>query len=183
MPAKSALVILANGFEEIEAIAPVDILRRAGVKVTVAGLSGLEIEGAHGVKFTADSKLDGLKEEFDAVILPGGGLGAENLSKSYEVRVLVKEMHLKGKIVAAICASPAVVLAPMGILNDKKITCYPSEKNSLPSNVTFIDKPVVVDGLIVTSKGPGTAISFGLKLTELLLGKDAADSLKKKLLV
>ena len=182
MSAKKALVILANGFEEIEAIAPVDILRRAGVNVKLAGLSGLPIKGGHGIKFMADIELANLNEEFDAVVLPGGGGGAENLSKSDKVKSLVKKMHKKRKIIAAICASPAVVLAPTVILSGKKITCYPSEKDSLPSNVTFLDEPVVVDGNIVTSKGPGTAILFGLKLAEILAGKDVAASLKVKMI-
>jgi len=181
--AKKAVILLADGFEEIEAMAPFDILKRAGIEVTLAGLSALEVKTAHGAKVIADSKLDDLKADFDAVILPGGGLGAENLSKSEKVKKLLKKMHFKGKLIAAICASPAYVLAPAGILSGKKATCYPSCKEMLPGDVSFSDEAVVVDGNILTSKGPGTAIAFGTKLAEILAGKRVADSIKTKMLL
>jgi len=180
---KKALIVLADGFEEIEAMAPFDILKRAGVKVTFAGLSGREIKSAQGARIIVGNTLDEAPGEFDALILPGGGKGAENLSASKNLRALIKEMFESGKLVAAICASPAVVLAPTGILSGKKMTCYPSLKNRLPGDVTFLDEAVVTDGNIVTSMGPGTAVLFGLRLAAILAGKDKAKSLEKAMLL
>ena len=182
MENKKVLVVLANGFEDIEGVAPVDVLRRAGVEVVVAGLDKAEIKSARGLQIIADKKLEDNEEEFDAVILPGGAQGAENLAKSAVVRKLITRMNEKGKIIAAICASPAVVLAPAGILSCKKATCYPGEEKKFQIDTEFIDDEVVVDGNIITSKGPGTAILFGLKLTEILMGKDVADSVKEKMI-
>ena len=116
---KKVLIALANGFEETEAIVPIDILRRADIDVRIAGVSGADIKGAHGIKVSADTALDSLNEEFDALVLPGGSPGAENLSKSDRLKEIIKRMHLEGKIVAAICASPVLVLLPTGILEGK----------------------------------------------------------------
>ena len=182
MKNKKALVILADGFEEIEGIAPIDILRRSGVEVLVAGLDKPEIKSARGIRITVDKKLNGDEDGFDAVILPGGAQGAENLAKSEIVAKLIARMNEKGRVVAAICASPAVVLAPAGILKGRKATCYPGEEKKFKIDTEFIDDKVVVDGNIITSKGPGTAILFGLKLTEALMGKDVADSVREKMI-
>lgn len=179
---KKALLVLADGFEEVEALSPFDVLKRAGCDVTLAGLNAKEVKSARGVKVLTDVKINDLKGDFDAIILPGGGLGAENLSKSEKVNVLIKEMFVQGKLIAAICASPTKVLAPTGILSGKKATCYPSEKDNFPGDVTFVDEPVVVDENVVTSKGPGTALLFGIKLAELLVGKSVATSIKKDML-
>src|SRR5258708_6714111 len=119
---KKALLILAEGFEEIEAIAPVDLLRRAGVEVITAGVSGYGITSARGVPIHADAKLADVSGDFDALILPGGGTGAKNLAASNKVLELVKEMFEQGKWVCAICASPAIVLFPTGILKGKTAT-------------------------------------------------------------
>ncbi|MFH1594116.1 MAG: DJ-1 family glyoxalase III [Candidatus Omnitrophota bacterium] len=180
---KRALIILADGFEETEAVGPIDILRRAGVDVTIAGLSGKEISGGHGIKVLADKTLDDVSEEYDALILPGGGGGADNLSRSEKVKTLIREMNDKGKIVAAICASPAVVLSPTGILNKKRATCYPGMEDAFPADTVCSKNPVVVDGNIITSRGPGTALLFGIKLAELLVGKDKADDVRKGMLI
>jgi len=180
---KKALMILADGFEEIEAFSPVDILRRADIEVTIAGLSGKAIESARGVKVTADIGLTEAEGEFDAVVFPGGAAGAENLAKSEKVKSIIKSMHAKGKIIAAICASPAWVLAPTGILKDKNATGYPGTEKEFPKDVKFKSELVVADGNIITSKGPGTAALFGLKLVEILAGKEKAEDLKKKMLI
>jgi 4-methyl-5(b-hydroxyethyl)-thiazole monophosphate biosynthesis len=113
---KTALVILAEGFEEIEAIAPIDVLRRAGVRVTIAGVMNLQVKSSRNIGVQADVLLKDVTELPDAVILPGGLPGATNLAKSKEVAELVKKMNLAGKLVAAICAAPAAVLVPLGIL-------------------------------------------------------------------
>ena len=183
MGGKKVLAVFADGFEEIEAIGVVDILRRAGLFVTIAGLSGFEVTSARGIKIRADISLDSVKEEFDAVVFPGGGIGAGNLSKSETVNAMIKKMHAQGKIVAAICASPALVLAPTGILDGKNATCYPGMEKEFSKKVKFQDKPVVVDGNVVTSKGPGTAFLFGLKIVEILKGKDAAETVKREMLI
>ena len=183
MDRKNAILVLANGFEEIEAIAVFDILERAGVKVTMAGLSEKEVISARKMHILTDITLSQVSNKFDAIVLPGGGEGAKNLSKSVELLDLIKSMHQDNKVIAAICASPALVLAPTGILSGKKITCYPDMKSNLPQDVLFEDKDIVIDGNIITSKGPGTAITFGLKLAEILIGKITVNSVKNKMLL
>ncbi len=179
---KRALIIVAEGFEEIEAVACIDILRRAGIKAIAAGLGKKEVTGSHGIKMKPDISLDGAGDDFDALILPGGIPGADNLAASEKVNELIKKMNSSGKIVAAICASPAVVLAPSGILEGKKATCYPTLKKKLPAGVRYENKDTVVDSNIITSQGPATAISFALKITEHLAGSDTAKSLASGLL-
>src|SRR3989338_3214373 len=142
---KKVLVILADGFEEIEATAPIDVLRRAGLEVTVAGLKDKVITGAHGLKFQADITLNQCKELPDAVILHGGMPGAQNLGNSKEVLEILKKMNSQNKLIGAICAAPALVLAPSGILEGKKATCYPSFEKNFPSSVRFSEARVVVD--------------------------------------
>ena len=181
--AKKVLIILADGFEEIEAITPIDVLRRAGVEVILAGLSGKIITGAHGVKFQTDVTLDEYKDLPDAIILPGGMPGAQNLGRSPKVAELVKKVNSQNKVVGAICAAPALALAPTGILNGKKATCYPGFEKDFPSSVTFSSDRVVVDGNIVTSRGPGSAFEFALELVEKLVGKEKAETVSEGMLV
>jgi len=174
---KNALMILADGFEEIEAFSVFDILERAGVKVTLAGLSAKEIRSARAAKILAEKLLENNDTSYDAVIFPGGAEGARNLADSEKVKNILKEFRENKKIIAAICASPAVVLEPLGILKGKKATAYPGMLKEA------LDEPVVVDGNIVTSQGPGTAHLFGLKLAELLTGEERARSVKKAMLL
>ncbi len=180
---KKVLVILAEGFEEIEAVTPIDVLRRAGLEVTLAGVSGKTITGAHGIKFQADITLDEYKGLPDAIVLPGGLPGAKNLGESKKVAELVKRMNSQKKLVAAICAAPALVLAPAGVLEGKKATCYTGFEKNFPPSVSFSKDRVVVDGNIVTSCGPGSALEFALELVEQLAGKEKAQTLKEGLLV
>ena len=170
---KKALLVLADGFEEIEAFTPFDILKRAGIDVVVTGLAAKEIKSARGAKILADKILDEKDSSFDGIILPGGLSGVENLSKSEKVKRIIKKMNDDGKIIAAICASTALVLEPTGILKGKKVTGYPGTLKESAEGA------VVVDGTIVTSKGPGTAHLFGFKLAELLAGREKAESVKK----
>jgi 4-methyl-5(b-hydroxyethyl)-thiazole monophosphate biosynthesis len=168
---KTAVVLLTEGAEEIEAITPGDVLHRAGIDVTYAGVGGLEFMGGHHVPLRAECTIEELGEIlFDAVIIPGGGRGAENLHKSEAVNELIKRHHAEGKIIAAICASPAVVLAPLGLLERKHATCYPGLERRFSPDVMHCTTNVVVDGKIVTSRGPGTAMEFSLKLAELMTG-------------
>ncbi len=180
---KKVLIILADGFEEIEAITPIDVLRRAGLEVAIAGLVQKTVSGAHGIKFQTDLLLDEYEGLPDAVILPGGMPGAQNLGESEKVAEIIKKMNSQKKVVGAICAAPALVLGPTGILDGKKATCYPGFEKDFPASVAFSRDRVVVDGNVITSRGPGSAMEFALELVELLAGSDKARSLKEGLLV
>jgi len=177
------LVFLASGFEEIETVTIVDVLRRAGVDVTVAGLTPNVTEGKHGMKIVPDKSIDNVAvEDFDALIVPGGNPGYKNLRKDPRVIDIVKKAFDSNKLVAAICAGPTV-LSDAGILNGKACTIYPGMDEELEAGG---GKPkqdiVVVDGNIVTSRGPATALPFALKLAEKLAGKQVAENVSKKTL-
>ncbi len=176
-----ALVFLATGFEEIETVTIVDILRRADVDVTVAGLTSNVVEGAHGMKIVPDKPIDDVTtEDFDAVICPGGNPGYKNLRNDPRVINMVKKAFDSNKLVAAICAGPAV-LSDAGILNGKACTIYPGMENELRNGGgTPKEDMVVVDGNVITSIGPATAILFGLKLAEKMAGKHVAEQVRKK---
>lgn len=178
-----ALVLLAEGFEEIEAVTPIDVLRRAGVEVTSVGVGGRRVTGARGVVLEADCTLEEAPREVDLVVLPGGMPGAENLARSAGVKALVEEVRRQGKRVAAICAAPAVALAPMGLLAGRRATCYPGFEQRFPPQVSASQEPVVVDEWLVTSRGPGTALEFSLALVEQLVGPAQAQALRGKMLV
>jgi len=180
---KKVLILLAEGFEEIETATPIDVLRRAGAEVIVAGVSSKTVTGSRGMQVCADVLLDEYHEIPDAVVLPGGAVGAQNLAGSRKVAEVIKKTHSEKKIVAAICASPALVLAPLGILNQRKATCYPGLEKKLSSSVTFVKDRVVVDGNVVTSRGPGSAFEFSFQLAELLFGKSKVEALRESMLV
>ena len=170
---KKVLVPLAPGFEEIEAVAFIDILRRAGADVTAAGTVDGPITGQNRMKLLADVPLDSIApSSFDMVVLPGGGVGTENLKKDARIKKIVEELFSKNKIVAAICAAPTV-LSTIGVTKDRTITSYPGSRAGLKAK-KISDERVVVDGNLITSQGPGTAIEFALKLVETLFGKDKA---------
>jgi 4-methyl-5(b-hydroxyethyl)-thiazole monophosphate biosynthesis len=176
-----ALVILATGFEEIETVTIIDILRRAGVNVTIAGLTPTVLEGAHSIKIVPDKFIDNMKiEDFDAVVIPGGNPGYKNLRKDPRVIKLIKNAFKSNKIVAAICAAPAV-LSDAGILNGKNSTIYPGMENEIEKGGGIPKQDiVVVDGKIITSRGPATALPFALKLAEKLAGEQIAETVKEK---
>lgn len=175
-----ALVFLAKGFEEIEASTIIDILRRSGIAVTVTGLESGLIEGSHGMKFVPDKSIEEVSvRDFDAVICPGGAPGYQNLRKNRRVLAIVKEAFETDKLVAAVCASPAV-LSDAGILKDKECTIYPGMENELEKGGGKpVEDMVVVDGNIITSRGPATALPFALKLVEKLVGEKIADKIGK----
>jgi 4-methyl-5(b-hydroxyethyl)-thiazole monophosphate biosynthesis len=181
---KTALVFLADGFEEVEAVTPIDFLRRAGVDVvTVAVGEAKTVAGSHGVQVVADmtvAEAGGLSH--DAVILPGGMPGSANLAASGRVGAIVRAAVLKGKLVAAICAAPAVVLAPLGILAGKKFTCFPGMEKDV-TGAKWAADDVAVDGTVITSRGAGTAALFALAVIEYLLGREAAEKIGKTTLV
>lgn len=181
--AKKALLILAEGFEDIEAVTAIDILRRADVEVTVAGLSPGPIRGARGTAIQPDAPLDKVQSaEYDALVLPGGGKGAENLAASGAVKDLILRHHKQQRVVGAICAAPAVVLAPTGILNGRSATCFPGMEGRFPKTVISKTDPVVSDGHIITSRGPGTAMAFSLALVRKLCGPEVAEKIRRAVL-
>jgi len=176
-----AVVPLAEGFEEIEFSTVVDILRRAGIDVAVAGLKEGIIDGARGVRVTPDTLIDKVSaDNFDVVILVGGNPGYINLGKSEKVLGLVKEMCDKGKYVTAICGAPSV-LAKAGVIQGKRATVFPGMEGSL-TGAQYRDEKVVVDGKIITSQGPGTALEFAVKLVEVLAGKGKASKVAREVL-
>lgn len=177
---KKAVVLLANGFEEIEALSPADYLRRAGAEVIIAatGTSSRNVEGAHKILVAADMTLDTYfsteKELQDAVIVPGGMPGAKNISGCATAVEFIKQMFKAGKIVAAICASPAVVLGKTEILNGKSWTCYPEMEKEVSAEARKNHKsqPVVTDGNLVTGRGPGAAEQFSMEIVRILFGEE-----------
>ncbi len=171
-------VLLANGFEEIEALTPVDIMRRAGIEVkTVTITDELEVLGAHNIKVEADIKLGEInREKMDLLMLPGGA-GHVNLDECREVHDLINYAVENGKYVAAICASPSII-GKMGILKGKKATAFPGFEKFLKGAEVVADK-VVVDGNIITAKGAGASAEFGFSIVEKLIDKKTADQLKE----
>lgn len=166
--ATKILLPLVEGFEEVEAFAVADILRRAGIDVVMAGISGNIVTGAHNIRVNADARiLDVQADNFSGIVLPGGSPGTDNLMRSERVVRIVDDFAKQGKLVAAICAAP-LILARLGLLKERKATIYPGLEKELgkPRNDS-----VVVDGNIITSQGAGTAVAFALKIVEQLMGK------------
>lgn len=181
---KSVLVLLAEGFEEMEAVISVDILRRAGIEVAMAALTeDLLVKGSRGILIKADIFLENYNKIPDALVLPGGVGGAERLAASAKVSELIALCNEKKKIIAAICASPAFVLPKSGILKGRKATCFPGEEQRFGEDIIFVQESVVVDGNVITSRGPGTAFDFALTVAEALVGKDVVMAVKEKALI
>lgn len=177
---KSALVLFAAGSEELEAVSIVNILRRAGVAVTLAGLTTGALQGARGITITPDTTLDAvLHEQFDMLILPGGQPGTRNMNADARVLKLAQQMASQEQYVAAICAAPSV-LAAAGLLDGKNATCYPSCLDGYPK-VKLKTAAIIEDGHIITSRGPGTAMDFALLLAERLVGKSKRDEVEAAL--
>jgi 4-methyl-5(b-hydroxyethyl)-thiazole monophosphate biosynthesis len=175
------VVPLAEGFEEIEFSAIVDILRRAGIDVAVAGLKEGIIDGAHGVRVTPDTLINKVSaDNFDVIVLPGGNPGFVNLGKSEKVLKLVEEMCDRDKYVTAICGASSV-LAKAGVIQGKRATVFPGMEGTL-TGAQYREERVVVDGKVITSQGPGTAMEFATKLVEVLAGKGKAQEITKEVL-
>ncbi len=166
------LVPLAQGCEELEAVTIIDLLRRAKIDVTTAGLDKQTVTASRGVKLVPDTDLDNaLKQEYDMIVLPGGLPGADHLDNDPRIKSLLQKMAADQKYTTAICAAPKI-LANAGVLDGKKATSYPGFLDDLDLPNTKISKDaVVVDGKVITSRGPGTAMDFALTLIEHLLGK------------
>lgn len=167
------LVPLAQGCEELEAVTIIDLLRRAGIEVTSAGLDAGSVTASRGVTLIPDTDLESaLKSDYDMIVLPGGLPGADHLDDDERIRSVLKKMANNGKYTAAICAAPKV-LANAGVLAGKTATSYPGFLDGLGlSDTTLSNEAVVRDGKVITSRGPGTAIDFALELIEVLSGKE-----------
>jgi 4-methyl-5(b-hydroxyethyl)-thiazole monophosphate biosynthesis len=169
----TVLVPLAAGFEDLEAVTVIDLLRRAQIEVVTAGLTAGPVRGSRGTTVIPDTTLDeALQRQFDMVVLPGGQPGATNLEQDARIRTLLQNMAGQGRYTAAICAAPKV-LAAAGLLDGKRATGYPGtlDTGQFP-RVRVEDLETVADGKIVTSRGPGTAMDFALTLIELLAGRE-----------
>ncbi len=172
-------VLFANGFEEVEGITPVDFLRRAGIDVTVVGIGGSRIRGGHSLSLEVDTTIDQLEaDQFDGVVVPGGMPGAENIANSETALRFISGIHEKGGLVAALCAAPAVVLEPLGVLKGRRATCYPGFESRF-RDATFSEERVVEDGNVLTSRGPGTAAEFALAIIRILVNGKTADDLRR----
>lgn len=179
----TALLPLAEGFEEIEAITLIDVLRRGGVDVTTAALTQRLVKGAHGIAVEADTLLESvLQRDFDLIVLPGGLPGAHHLRDDARVQQLLQRAAQQGRYTAAICAAP-LALASAGLLNGKRATGYPGsiDKLNIPGMTLQSDK-VVQDGKVITSRGPATAMVFALHLLALLCGDAPAHQVGQGLL-
>ncbi|MCH5216290.1 MAG: DJ-1/PfpI family protein [Muribaculaceae bacterium] len=181
---KKSYLFLAEGFEEIEALTVVDVLRRAGIPVyTVSITDNYEVSGAHSIPVKADLLFaEADFSEIDWLILPGGMPGAVNLHDFDPLNAMLKRQNDAGGKIAAICASPAVVLAPLGVLDGKNVTCYPGFEEMI-QNARFVSGPVVQDGNIITANGPAAAMPFALAIVSANYGKDCSEELAAGLLM
>ena len=179
-------VMLADGFEEIEALTVVDLLRRADIDTeTVSIHNQLKITGSHGVEVIADILFeDAVFDNCEMIVLPGGGGGAKNLAAHDGLREKLYSFAKSGRRISAICASPAVVLAPLGILKGKNATCFPSFSEEMAGEIGTAITPgsVVKDENFITSRGPAQAIDFALAIIESLKGSEAAEEISKAIL-
>ncbi|MCL2112180.1 MAG: DJ-1/PfpI family protein [Clostridiales bacterium] len=175
-------VHLADGFEEIEALTIIDLLRRAAIETETVSITGqLPVVGAHGVKVIADILFeDAVYANCELIVLPGGMPGSTNLAAHEGLCEKILSFNNQGKRLAAICAAP-LVLGRTGVLKGKKATCYPSFEEEL-DGAEVVDAPVVVDQNVITSRGPGTAMAFALRLIEELKRKEAATAVAGGLL-
>ncbi len=184
------LVAIADGSEELEAVTIIDLLRRAGLDVTVASVEAedrLEIVASRGVRLVADANIEQLlADTFELIVLPGGMPGAERLRDNPTLALKLRQQRNHQRWIGAICASPAVILGPLGLLNGvTRATCYPSFRSQLPVSEVIDDEAVVIDegAQLVTSQGPGTAIAFSLTLIELLAGAASAAKVRQQLVL
>ncbi len=179
---KKVAVFLADGFEEIEALTVVDVLRRANIKCDMVSIKDQMVRGAHNITVKADEIISDDIEEYDMIVCPGGLPGAENLQNDDKVLNVIKKFNdSPNKYVAAICASPAMVLTKTGIEKGRFITSYPGEEyENLLKEANYVDELVVVDGNLITSRGPATTLLFAYKLVEILEGN--AEALKEGML-
>lgn len=176
------VLFLADGFEEVEAVTPADYLRRADIEVIIAGVGTKTPVGSKGIRISTDLEASSLSGDFDGAILPGGMPGAVNLSNSPAVEKLCRTLMENGRLVAAICAAPAVALGRFGLLEHRKFTCYPGYEKQTKVG-TFLTDRVVVDGNLITSRGPGTAGEFAVELIRYLTDTPTAKRISEAVLL
>ena len=176
-------MLLGTGFEETEAIAPLDLLRRAGVEVKTVGINGKIVYGSHKIGVEADLELSELDvSDLDMIILPGGLGGVASIRASKEAMEAVRYAYENGKYTAAICAGPTV-LADLGITDGKNATCYPGCEDGMGSAIMAENKAAVIDGTLITGTSAGCAVPFGLALIEVLKGRDEAERIAKQIVI
>lgn len=173
------IVPLAEGFEELEAVTIIDILRRADIETVTASLRSTAVTGSHGITVTADTVLTG-DEVFDGIVLPGGIPGSINLKKDPRIIRLLKSINDAGGITAAICAAP-IVLAEAGLLQGRHYTCYPGYEDEIGKE-GYTAAPVTEDGNIITGRGAACAIPFALKIVERVRGPEVSSKLKEQMM-
>ena len=170
-------VLLGKGFEEVEALAPVDILRRGGINVTTCGIGGREVVGSHGIPVMADILVEELNpEQADMIVLPGGLGGVASIRGSEKALSAISAVHARGGFVAAICAAPTI-LAELNITDGKKATCYPGMEDQM-GNAHMENAAVTTDGKIICGRAAGSAMAFGLALLRALGGKEKAETVR-----
>lgn len=176
-------MLLGTGFEEIEAIAPLDLLRRAGVQVATVGLNGKTIRGSHGIEVVADIMIGEMDlTNIEMIIMPGGLGGVASARACPQAMEALRFGWENGKIVAAICAGPTV-LADLGITDGKNTTCYPGQEKNMGSSIVAENAAVVVDGRLITGTSAGCAIPFGLALISALKGQETADAIAAQIVI
>nr|WP_300002415.1 DJ-1 family glyoxalase III [Tissierella sp.] len=176
------IVFLADGFEEVEALTVVDYLRRVDIEVDMVSITDkIEVKGAHAIEVISDKLLKDLDiKDYQGLVIPGGLPGASNLQASQGVVDFVKDMNQRQALIAAICAGP-IVLQEAGVIKDKNFTCYPGFEEKIKDG-NHKEENVVVDGNIITSRGPALAVDFTLEIVNYLLGSEKRDELKKDIL-
>lgn len=178
---KKVVLFFADGTEEVEALTAVDLLRRAGVGVVIAGVGGRELTGSHGIKIQADLPAEEIRpSEFDMAVLPGGMPGTKNLDASPAVDGCLAEISARGGILAAICAAP-MILGKRGYLAGRNAVCYPGFEGEL-TGASLSGEKVCRDGNVVTAVGAGAALEFALALVHVLLGEERADEVRRSVL-
>jgi 4-methyl-5(b-hydroxyethyl)-thiazole monophosphate biosynthesis len=179
---KKVLIPLAAGFEDLEAVTIIDLLRRANISVTVAGLDDGVITGSRGTRILPDEILDtGSASGYDMIVLPGGLPGADNLNNDNRIHNILRQMADNGRYIAAICAAPKV-LASAGLLKDKEVTSFPGALSDVAiEGMHHTGMAIAIDGNVITSRGPGTAMDFSLELIQLLTGSEARQQVEQGL--
>ena len=173
-------VFLADGFEEIEALTPIDVLRRAQIDVESIGITGKKVCGAHCICVEADKRIDDFNEnDVEAIILPGGLKGTQNLDSSDFVKSSVDKAFKDGRLICAICAAP-MIFGKMGVLQNKKATCYPGFEKYF-DNAEYVKEAVVKDGNVITSNGMGSALEFAFEIVASIKNKEIADKIKNEI--
>lgn len=185
---QESYLFLADGFEEIEALATVDILRRAEMTVRTVAVNTTDefiVTGAHGVPVKADLLLNDISvsDATEWLILPGGMPGATNLAASDKLNEMINAQHARGGHIAAICASPAVVLSPLGVLDGKQATCYPGFEKITSTEAEMTGQPVVVSGNVITANGPANTMAFALAIVTVQKGAEAAGAVAQGMLL